>query len=131
YHTRRSSDILRVPEYSLYMNSLESGLKLSLSRKVQGEAGEDMVEKQNAEQGLMPVLGNEAAEYGYEAQDRYFVQCFLDGKQPEESFYHGIELTALLLSAYRTDDHERTSPLKPDGLDTYVPLVAQGLWSGK
>ncbi len=36
------------PEYSLSMNSLESGMKLFFSRRVQGEAGEDLVEKQNA-----------------------------------------------------------------------------------
>src|SRR5882762_189710 len=36
------------PEYSLSMNSLDSGLKLFMSREVMGEAGEDMVEKQNA-----------------------------------------------------------------------------------
>ncbi|MEJ7711681.1 MAG: hypothetical protein WKF84_17895 [Pyrinomonadaceae bacterium] len=37
------------PEYSLSMNSLESGMKLFFSRRVPGEAGEDLVEKQNAE----------------------------------------------------------------------------------
>src|SRR5262245_54598313 len=54
------------PEYSFAMSSLEAGGKLFLSRRVRGGAGEDLVEKQNAEQGLMPVVGNEAAEYGYE-----------------------------------------------------------------
>jgi len=119
------------PEYSLSMNSLDSGLKLFMSRQVQGEAGEDMVEKQNAEQGLMPVLGNEAAEYGYESQNRYFVQCFLDGKQPEESFYDGLEVTELLMTAYMSAEQERTIEFRPEGLDTYVPLVAQGLWEGR
>jgi predicted dehydrogenase len=119
------------PEYSLSMNSLDSGLKLFLSREVKGAAGEDLVEKQNAEQGLMPVLGNEAAEYGYESQDRYFVQCFLDGRQPEESFYDGLEVTELLMTAYMSAEQERTIAFRPDGLDTYVPLVAQGLWSGR
>lgn len=119
------------PEYSLSMNSLDSGLKLFLSRKVKGESGEDMVEKQNAEQGLMPVLGNEAAEYGYESQDRYFVQCFLDGKQPEESFYDGLEVTELLMTAYMSAEQERTITFKPEGLDSFVPLVAQGLWKGR
>ena len=119
------------PEYSLAMNSLDSGLKLFLSRRVKGEAGEDMVEKQNAEQGLMPVVGNEAAEYGYESQDRYFVQCFLDGKQPEESFYDGLEVTELLMTAYMSAEQERTIEFRPDGLDSYVPLVAQGLWKGR
>ena len=119
------------PEYSLSMNSLDSGLKLFLSRQVRGETGEDMVEKQNAEQGLMPVLGNEAAEYGYESQNRYFVHCFLDGKQPEESFYDGLEVTELLMTAYMSAEQERTIEFRPAGLDSYVPLVAQGLWKGR
>ena len=118
------------PEYSLAMNSLDSGLKLFLSREVKGDAGEDLVEKQNAEQGLMPVLGNEAAEYGYESQNRYMVQCFLDGKQPEESFYDGLEVTELLMTSYMSAEQERTIQFKPDGLEDYVPLVAQGLWKG-
>jgi len=119
------------PEYSLTMNSLDSGLKLFLSREVLGEAGEDLVEKQNAEQGLMPILGNEAAEYGYESQDRYFVQCFLDGRQPEESFYDGLEITELLMTAYMSAEQERTIEFRPEGLDAYVPLVAQGLWKAR
>jgi predicted dehydrogenase len=119
------------PEYSLSMNSLDSGLKLFMSRKVRGEAGEDMVEKQNAEQGLMPVIGNEAAEYGYESQNRYFVQCFLDGKQPEESFYDGLEITELLMTAYMSAEQERTIAFRPEGLDRYLPLVAQGKWKGR
>jgi predicted dehydrogenase len=119
------------PEYSLTMNSLDSGLKLFLSRNVKGSAGEDLVEKQNAEQGLMPVLGNEAAEYGYESQNRYFVQCFLDGKQPSENFHAGLEVTELLMTAYMSAEQERTIPFKPEGLDTFVPLVAQGKWNAR
>lgn len=118
------------PEYSLAMNSLDSGLKLFLSREVKGDAGEDLVEKQNAEQGLMPVLGNEAAEYGYESQNRYMVECFLDGKQPEESFYDGLEITELLMTSYMSAEQERTILFKPEGLENFVPLVAQGLWKG-
>lgn len=119
------------PEYSLAMNSLDSGLKLFMSREVKGDAGEDLVEKQNAEQGLMPVLGNEAAEYGYESQNRYFVQCFLDGKQPTEDFHAGLEVTELLMTAYMSAEQERTIRFKPDGLDSYVPLVARGLWKAR
>ena len=119
------------PEYSLSMNSLDSGLKLFLSREVKGAAGEDLVEKQNAEQGLMPVLGNEASEYGYESQDRYFVQCFLEGKQPEENFHDGLEITELLMTAYMSAEQERTIQFRPAGLEEYVPLVAQGLWRAR
>jgi predicted dehydrogenase len=119
------------PEYSLAMNSLQTGLTLFMSREVKGDAGEDLVEKQNAEQGLMPVLGNEAAEYGYEAQNRYFVQCFLDGKQPAENFHDGLEVTELLMTAYMSAEQERTINFKPEGLDSYVPLVARGLWKAR
>jgi predicted dehydrogenase len=119
------------PEYSLAMNSLDSGLKLFLSREVKGAAGEDLVEKQNAEQGLMPILGNEAAEYGYESQNRYMVQCFLDGKQPEESFYDGLEIAELLMTAYMSAERESTVYFRPDGLDSYIPLVAQGSWKAR
>jgi predicted dehydrogenase len=119
------------PEYSLAMNSLDSGLKLFMSREVKGNAGEDLVEKQNAEQGLMPVVGNEAAEYGYESQNRYFVQCFLEGRQPEESFYDGLEITELLMTSYMSAEQERSIRFRPEGLDTYVPLVARGMWKAR
>ena len=119
------------PEYSLAMNSLDSGLKLFLSREVKGEAGEDLVEKQNAEQGLMPILGNEPAEYGYESQDRYMVQCFMDGKQPEENFYDGLEISELLMTAYMSAEQDRTIQFRPEGLSEYVPLVAQGRWKAR
>jgi hypothetical protein len=79
----------------------------------------------------MPVVGNEAAEYGYESQDRYFVQCFLVSKQPEESFYDGLEVTELLMTAYMSAEQERTLEFKPEGLDSFIPLVAQGLWKGR
>jgi predicted dehydrogenase len=116
------------PEYSLAMNSLDSGVKLFFSRRVHGEAGEDLVEKQNAEQGLMPVVGSETAEYGYEAENRYFVQSFLDGKQPAENFYDGLEVTELLMTAYMSAEQERVISFKPADLGSYVPAVARGVW---
>jgi predicted dehydrogenase len=116
------------PEYSLSMSSLDSGLKLFLSRKVKGDTGEDLVEKQNAEQGLMPVVGNEAAEYGYEGENRYFINCFLEGKMPEENFQDGLEVTELLMTAYMSAEQERTIEFRPPDLDTYIPPVARGDW---
>ncbi len=117
------------PEYSLAMNSLDSGLRVFFSRKVQGEAGEDLVEKQNAEQGMMPVVGNETAEYGYEGENRYFVRCFLDGQQPEESFHDGLEVTKLLMTAYLSAEQGRVIEFEPEGLDSYIPPVARGDWN--
>ncbi|MEK6407301.1 MAG: Gfo/Idh/MocA family oxidoreductase [Acidobacteriota bacterium] len=116
------------PEYSLSINTLDSGLKLFFSREVKGEAGEDLVEKQNAEQGLMPVAGDEGADYGYEGENRYFVNCFLEGKQPEESFYDGLEVSELLMTAYMSAEQGRVIEFRPKGLDAFIPAVARGAW---
>jgi predicted dehydrogenase len=116
------------PEYSFSLSSLDAGGKLFLSRKVKGESGEDLVEKQNAEQGLMPVVGNESAEYGYEGENRFFTQQFLDGKQPELGFEAGLQVTELLMAAYLSAEQERVVPWRPPELDTFVPAVARGTW---
>jgi predicted dehydrogenase len=116
------------PEYSMSMNSLDTGAKVFFSRRLQGEAGEDLVEKQNAEQGLMPVVGNEAAEYGYEGENRYFVQKFRDGVQPVQDFRAGLEITELLMTAYMSAEKECAIDWKPEGLESYVPPVARGEW---
>ena len=101
------------PEYSMSINTLDSGLKLFFSREVKGAAGEDLVEKQNAEQGLMPVVANEESDYGYEGENRYFVNCFLEGKQPEENFYDGLEVSRVAddrLHERRARTGDRVSP---------------------
>ena len=116
------------PEYSLSMSSLDAGGKLFLSRRVKGESGEDLVEKQNAEQGLMPIVGNESAEYGYEGENRHFAQAFLDGKQPELDFEAGLSVTELLMAAYMSAEQERVVAWRPADLDTFVPAVARGTW---
>ncbi|HKX27632.1 MAG TPA: Gfo/Idh/MocA family oxidoreductase [Blastocatellia bacterium] len=125
---RLSSELLG-PEYSLSVNSLNTSLNLFFSRRVQGESGEDLVEKQNAEQGLMPVVANETAEYGYEAENRYFVDCFLDGRQPEVNCYDGLEVTELLMTAYLSAEEERTVEFKPQNLEQFIPAVARGAWN--
>jgi predicted dehydrogenase len=117
------------PEYSVIVNSLDSGLKVFFSRNVKGEAGEDMVEKQNAEMGLMPVVGNEETEYGYVAENRHMVQSFLAGKRPEENFSDGVNVTELLMTAYMSAEQERTIPFPPEGLDSFIPAVAKGEWN--
>jgi predicted dehydrogenase len=125
---RLSSELLG-PEYSLSTNSLNTNLNLFFSRRVHGEAGEDLVEKQNAEQGLMPVVASEATEYGYESQNRYFANCFLDGRQPELNCYDGLEVTELLMTAYLSAEEERTVEFRPKELEKFVPAVARGAWN--
>jgi predicted dehydrogenase len=124
---RLSSELLG-PEYLLQVNSLDTSGKLFFSRHIKGAEGEDLVEKQNAEQGLMPIVGNEAFEYGYQDENRHFVQAFLRGEQPEEGFHAGLEVTELLMTAYMSAEQGRTVEFKPEGLDAYVPAVASGTW---
>ncbi len=124
---RLSSELLG-PEYSMSFNSLDTGARLFFSRRVQGEAGEDLVEKQNAEQGLMPLVGNEVGEYGYEDENRHFIRHFLQGQQPDLNFHAGLEVVELLMTAYMSAEQERTIDFKPDNLDTFIPAVAQGTW---
>jgi predicted dehydrogenase len=119
------------PEYSLLINTLDSGLKVFFSRNVKGNAGEDLVEKQNAEMGLMPVVSDEESEYGYIAENRHMVQSFLAGKRPEENFSDGVNVTELLMTAYMSAEEEKTIPFPPPELESFVPAVARGEWNPK
>jgi predicted dehydrogenase len=113
------------PEYSMSVNTLDSGTKVFFSRRLRGESGEDLVEKQNAEQGLMPLLGNEAADYGYEGENRHFANAFADGVQPELNFHAGRDVTELLMACYMSAEQERVIEWKPAGLESYLPAVAR------
>jgi predicted dehydrogenase len=124
---RLSAELLG-PEYSLSWNSLDSGLKLFFSREVKGKAGEDLVEKQNAEVGLMPVVAEEPAAYGYEAEDRHFVRAFLNDEKPMLTFDDGVEVMQILMTAYMSAAKRRTLDFPPRGLDSFVPDVAKGKW---
>jgi predicted dehydrogenase len=124
---RLSAELLG-PEYSLSWNSLDSGLKLFFSRAVQAAQGQDLIEKQNAEIGLMPVVANEAAAYGYEAEDRHFVRAFLGKEKPLLTFADGLEVVQLLMTAYMSAQEGRTIDFPPPALESFVPQVAQETW---
>ena len=117
------------PEYSLAINSLDAGPKVFFSRRVSGPTGEDLVEKQNAETGLMPVVSDEEAEYGYVAEDRHMVQAFIAGQRPAENFDDGVAVAELLMTAYMSAEQERTVAFPPPDLAAFVPAVAQGRWN--
>jgi predicted dehydrogenase len=114
------------PEYSMSVSTLDGGAKVFFSRRLlEQQAGEDLLEKQNAEQGLMPIVGNEAAEYGYENENRYFTRAFLDGVQPEVNFHAGRDVTELLMTCYMSAEQERVIEWKPSDLQAYIPLPAR------
>ena len=124
---RLSAELLG-PEYSMTWNTLDSGLELFFSREVTGKAGEDLVEKQNAETGVMPVVAQEAVAYGYEAEDRHFVRAFLGKEAPRLTFQDGIEVVRVLMAAYQSAETGRTVNYPPKGIAEFVPAVARGKW---
>jgi predicted dehydrogenase len=124
---RLSAELLG-PEYSMSWNTLDSGLKLFFSREVKGKTGEDLVEKQNAEMGLMPVVTSESATYGYDAEDRHFVRVFLGREPPQLTFDDGLEVVKLLMTAYKSAEEGKTLDFPPAGIERFVPAVAKGTW---
>ena len=119
------------PEYSMFVNTLDTDLKVFFSREVSNHQGEDLVEKQNAESGQMPVVSSEADVYGYTAENRHMVECFLKGVRPKENFSDGVAITELLMTAYMSAEQGVTIKFPPPGLDQFVPMVAKGKWNPK
>jgi Predicted dehydrogenases and related proteins len=113
------------PEYAMEFNSLGTGLKVFMSRAVTGSEGEDLVEKQNAEQGLMPVLEDEAGIYGYTDENRHMVECFRKGETPIETFHDGVAVIEMLIGLYRSAEIGSTVKFPAPELEDYVPLVAR------
>jgi predicted dehydrogenase len=124
---RLSAELLG-PEYSMKWNSLESGLDLFFSREVKGNVGEDLVEKQNAEIGQMPVIASEAVAYGYEAEDRHFVRAFMGKEKCALTWHDGLDVVEMLMAAYMSAESERTVQFPPEGMADFMPAVARGVW---
>lgn len=113
------------PEYALEFSSLSTGLKVFMSRKISGGEGEDLVEKQNAEQGLMPVLDDEAGIYGYTDENRHMVECFRRGQTPIETFADGVAVTEILMALYKSAEEGRTVHFDREDLTDFVPAVGK------
>ena len=113
------------PEYYMQGNSLNNHLNVFFSREVKGTSGEDIVEKQTAEQGLMPVVVDEESEYGYVGENRHMVECFLAKKMPSETFEDGLEVTKLLMASYMAAERGERLAWPVAGLDDFIPSVAK------
>jgi predicted dehydrogenase len=116
------------PEYSMELSTLNTALKVFFSRNITGGEGEDLVEKQNAEQGLMPVVEDEAAVYGYTLENRHMVERFRAGENPIETFADGVAVVEMLMALYRSAELGQTVSFPCEDLERYVPPVARGEW---
>ncbi len=113
------------PEYALEFSSLSTGLKIFMSREVTGRSGEDLVEKQNAEQGLMPIVDDEPSIYGYVDEDRHMVEKFRKGETPIETFADGLAVIEALMALYKSAETGRTIEIGKEDLSGFVPAVAR------
>ena len=113
------------PEYSMEFSSLNTGLKVFLSRDVTGGQGEDLVEKQNAEQGLMPVVEDEAGHLRLYRRGPAHGRGVPPGRQPMETFHDGVAVVEMLMALYRSAEIGQTVRLPAPELETYVPPVAR------
>ncbi|GLU46250.1 Gfo/Idh/MocA family protein [Nocardiopsis ansamitocini] len=116
------------PEYAMAVNSLDTEAKVFLSREISGKPGEDLVEKQNAEGGLMPILSDEAGAYGYTEENRHMVTSFLQGTPPAEDLHDGLLVTKVLMASYLSAQEGRRIDLDSTDLTDFVPDVATGNW---
>lgn len=119
------------PEYFMYINDLDPHLHVFFSRDVKGKTGEDFVEKQLAEQGLMPVLDDESFIYGYQAENRHMVQSFLKGKMPRENWHDGLFVTKMMMTCYMSAEMKRKLNFPPTGLEDFLPKVQTGTFIPK
>ncbi|MDO5495472.1 MAG: Gfo/Idh/MocA family oxidoreductase [bacterium] len=115
------------PEYSMASNTLNTESSIFLSRALEQAEGEDMIEKQNAEQGLMPIVSDESLTYGYTSENAAVTSAFMKGEQPLESLKNGVAVVELLMAAYLSAQLGETVKFPVD-LEEFVPEVAQGTW---
>lgn len=117
------------PEYSGRINTLESGTDVFFSSAATEGAGY-VVEKQQADQGQIPVLPEEGAVYGYPAQNKHVVESFLAGENAREDLHDGLQVVELCMASYLAAERGERVAFGDIDLDGYVPEPARGAFDG-
>lgn len=113
------------PEYSGSINTLDSGVDVFYSSNVEDDDGY-VVEKQQAQQGEMPVIPDEVTTYGYLDQNRHVVSAFRNGENAREDLYDGLEVVKLCMASYKAAEEGERIDLADADLETYIPEPARG-----
>ena len=76
----------------------------------------------------MPLIPDEAAAYGYVAEDRHMVESFRRGDLPAENWLDGLLVTRLMMTAYMSAESGKRIKFNPAKVRNYKPKVASGEW---
>jgi predicted dehydrogenase len=79
----------------------------------------------------MPTIPNEAFTYGYMDEDRYMVDCFINGRMPREDWKDGLLIVQLMMASYMSAEQSKKVKFNPEALRGFIPAVARGLWKPK
>jgi predicted dehydrogenase len=121
------------PGYALEANTLRSPLEIFIGddAALAVADAELALEKATASRGLLAIQPNEPDLYGYVDEHRDALAAFQRGESAFLDFDYGVEIVRLTMAAYRSAEEGRvidlTDPAERTALDSYVPLVQQGL----
>ena len=73
-----------------------------------------LMEKADADTGFVYPIPDEARHYGYHEELRHFVECFLTGAEPRETFADGYVVNVILDACYRSMQTGRWEPIELD-----------------
>lgn len=113
------------PEYSLYVTTHQPELFAFMSRNVKIPPSEAFIEKQNSDQGLMPIIPDEAVTYGYQAEDRHMVESFLRKRMPWENLRDGLLVVELMMLAYLSAEKGQEINYERTLIEDYIPRIAK------
>jgi predicted dehydrogenase len=111
------------------ISTLRSDLEVFFSRNTKQPPGEFLVEKQEAEQGSMSTIADEASTYGYLAEDRHMVSSFIQGREPSETRRDGLSYLELIMACYMSAETGRRLKFPPSGLEHYIPQSVRADWN--
>ena len=121
------------PGYALEANSLRSPLEVFIGDAAAASVAnaELALEKATASQGLLAIQPNEPDLYGYTDENIDAYNAFSEGRSALLDFDYGLDIVRLVMAAYLSAEEGRVVDLTDTAtlsrLDTYVPLIQQGL----
>ena len=76
----------------------------------------------------MPIVPDEAAAYGYTAENKHMVESFIEEIEPSETWRDGLLVTQLMMHAYKSAEEGKTLRFSPEAVRSFIPKVAKGTW---